>query len=204
MVLTTPYIGAGSRAYRGGGERAPAVAGELHLVNFLVRREWFEKVGGLSEALGYGGEDTEFLYQASKLGAKFCFDPDLTVTHRRRPFGVEYAKQRFRLRLQSARLWGAFPEIYSSNRSFQHLGQAVSMAAVIALLVLIYFRLPGLVLLALFYAILVMALSFPRWRSRLEIAPLAPFAFFIHHAVNLTGFSIGVARELIKGQGEMR
>lgn len=204
MVLTTPLIGGGSRAYRGGGTLAPARPGEVHLVNFILRKEWFDKVGGFNEAMGYGAEDTEFLYIAGKLGAAFMFDPSLIVSHRRRPFGPSYFSQRFRLRAQSARLFAAYPGVYIKNLSF--IAAILALPALALSFALVPFFRSGLGLLALSgtYAALTIVLSFGSWMKMPALVLIAPVAFFLHHLVYLAGLWRGIPGAMITGAGRVR
>jgi GT2 family glycosyltransferase len=197
MVLVAPLIGAGSRAYRGGGESAPARPGELHLVNLMVRRDWFDRVDGFNEALGYGGEDTEFIHQAARRGGRFTFDPELAVRHCRRPFGPAYFRQRFRLRRQSARLFLAYPKVYAGNLSFA--AAALALPAAAALLILVWLA-ESAALLLLFVALYVLAtivLSSAAWRRRPILLALAPPAFFLHHLFNLAGLWVGFTEAVL-------
>jgi GT2 family glycosyltransferase len=47
----------------------------------LMRREWFEAIGGFDEALPTGPEDTEFFYRLRTLGARFAVAPHTWVCH---------------------------------------------------------------------------------------------------------------------------
>lgn len=204
MLLTAPLIGGGSRAYRGGGLAGPARPGEVHLVNFMVRRDWFDRVNGFNEEMGYGAEDTEFLHLAGRFGARFMFDPSLTVHHCRRPFGFAYFQQRFRLRRQSALLSLAYPGVYLSNPAF--------VAAVLApfMLLALFFLWPfwrsgaGIVLLVLAYALLTVSLSSRSWRKRPVLLVIAPFAFFLHHLVYECGLWWGFLGAVLTGPRRAR
>jgi len=111
-------LGSGSGSYRSGGNSHEAQIGEVHLVNFFVRRAVFDAVGGFSETLGYGAEDSEFIYLCSRMTrAAFMYNPDLWVTHRRRPFGRDFFSQRFQLRMQNGRLLWVRPGMYITRKS---------------------------------------------------------------------------------------
>jgi GT2 family glycosyltransferase len=199
LALSTPVIGAGSRAFRGGGELAEARPGEVHLVNFLVRRDWFERVNGFNEALGYGGEDTEFLYQAKLLGGKFMFDPGLVVFHHRRRFGPDYFRQRFRLRRQTAKLFLAYPRIYATSIPF--------LAALVLppLLLLAFLLAPTagkeymLAGIALFYLFAPPLLARSLRKGLGTLCLLAPAVFLIHHSIYVLGLWWGLAEGLLPG-----
>jgi len=204
MVLTAPLVGAGSRAYRGGGRRRDARPGELHLVNLVVRRDWFERIGGFNEQLGYGAEDTEFIYSAARLGGKFMFGPDLFVYHRRRAFGPAYFKQRFKLRMKSAELFIARPGVYAKNMSFWTA--LLGPPALLALLILAPGGREAPVVSALALLYLASALALP-WRSIIRrpwLALTAPPAFALHHAVNLAGLWTGILWSLLRGPWRVR
>jgi GT2 family glycosyltransferase len=224
-VLTTPLIGAGSRAYRGGGRTSPAKPGEVHLVNFIVRRDWFDRVNGLNEEMGYGGEDTEFLHMLGRLGGKVMFLPMLVVYHRRRPFGFAYFKQRFWLRRQSARLFITYPGIYLRNLSF--IG-AILILPVILFLVAYNPLLRtgyGLLILLLCYLAIVWLIFSLYWSNKFSvwrkdqgwfiddyswvilestILHAALIGLIFHHIVNLAGFWFGLLEALFTGPWRVR
>ncbi len=195
MALTAPLLGAGSRAYRGGGSRALAKPGELHLVDLFVRKEVFDLTGGFNEALGYGAEDTEFLYLASRKGHAFIFDPHLYVFHKRRPFGMPYLLQRFRLRGQSGRLFAARPSVYARSAGFWAALCGPPLALALVLFLLVQGNLLMVAMLAALYAAASLALSaFSRRRPAHLI--VSPAVFFLHHAANLAGLWHGLCRGL--------
>ncbi len=203
VVLSAPFIGAGSRAYGGGGRPAPARPGEVHLVNFMVKKEWFDRAGGFNEELGYGGEDTEFMHAAVGLGAEFFFEPSLFVYHRRRAFGPAYIRQRFRLRTRSGVLFLAYPGLYARNASFI-AALAGPPAAALLLLFIPALREQALIYLAVAYAGAGVVLSHRGWRGRPLLGVLAPAAFFIHHLVYLFGLWWGLAKSLLAGPRRVR
>jgi len=204
LVLAAPLIGAGSRAYRGGGRLAEARPGELHLVNLAVRREWFEKVGGLNPALGYGGEDTEFVHLAVSRGGRFFFDPELVVHHRRRPFGPAYFRQRLKLRRQSARLFAARPGVYARRPGFWAALLALPSALAAAAVLMLMKWMSPLGWAALIYAALCIGLSSRSRLSRPALLWAAPVAFFLHHLVNLAGLWLGLFEVLLRGPWQSR
>jgi len=127
----------------------------------------------------------------------FTFDPSLVVFHHRRPFGLSYIRQRFRLRQQSARLFVAYPGVYIRNVSF------IAVLLVLPLVILAFFLVPlfhsgpGILFLAMTYCALSMVLSFQGWRSRPLLALVAPPVFFIHHAVYVVGLWQGILMAII-------
>ncbi len=166
-------------------------------MNFIARRDWFDRVNGLNEALGYGGEDTEFLYQARKLGGRFIFDPELFVWHRRRAFGMPLFRQRFRLRRQSARLFAAYPPIYARSLGFWLALLLPIVAAALAAAAWQWLGPAGLGALAAAYAILTAALSLAAPAGRPALFLFAPALFLLHHAVNLAGLWLGLIESVL-------
>src|SRR6266545_978356 len=68
------------------GRRIPWLVGTGG--NFAIRRQWFERVGTFDARLGAGSpgraaEDAELFDRLLKAGARFRFDPDVIVYHRR-------------------------------------------------------------------------------------------------------------------------
>lgn len=153
-VLSTK-AGSGTGSYAVEGEDREAAVGDIHLVNFAVRREFFIEMGGFNEALGYGGEDSEFIYVANRLQkSKFLFSPRLWVWHRRRPFGTELLKQRFKLRMQNGRLLWVRPGMYMGHSLFRAALAGIFLAPIFfifpkLLLILIAGYLLGLSILSL-------------------------------------------------------
>lgn len=191
LILTAPLIGAGSRSYRGGGTTAQARPGELHLVNLFVRKDWWDKVGGLDESMGYGAEDTEFIDRAARAGAEIFFVPDLIVHHRRRPFGLAYLRQRLTLRQQTGRLFVRRPGIYSRNVGFW---AALALPfAVLGLLLQPCLLVPA----GLGYLALTVGLSRPGWAGRPRLMLLAPAAFLLHHLTYSVGLWLGIMKGLV-------
>lgn len=116
-AVLSSKLGSGSGSYAGGGEIHVARVGEIHLVNFFIKKNVFETTGGLNETLGYGSEDSEFIYVCRRLsGADFIFDPALKVIHRRRSFGKDFFSQRFKLRRQNGRLLWTRPGMYVTKK----------------------------------------------------------------------------------------
>jgi glycosyltransferase involved in cell wall biosynthesis len=189
-VLSLPLLGAGSSSYSATSEIRSARPGEVHLANMFVRRDVFEAVGGLNEAVGYGGEDSEIVMQIRRrTGRDFLYSGGLVVQHRRRPFGVAYLRQRFRFRVNNGRLALAFPSLYARSPGFWFMAAApllgagaVAAGASVALSTL------GVYLAALGALATVRT---PR------LAPLVVPAAPLHHLAYATGFWTGVLSGLL-------
>lgn len=118
-AVLSSRLGSGSSSYTSEGEEHDVRIGEIHLVNFAIRKGIFDELGGFNEALGYGAEDSEFIYLAKRLqNARFRYLPRMFVYHRRRKFGADFLKQRFNLRKQNGRILWVRPAMYMSNPLF--------------------------------------------------------------------------------------
>src|SRR5262249_26444653 len=71
LLLATPWIGSGVPAHewnpRGGPVRSPH---DVALCNLFVRRETFERLGGVDESFGYIGGDPGFVRRATGPGPR--------------------------------------------------------------------------------------------------------------------------------------
>ncbi|ODT64239.1 hypothetical protein ABS71_13435 [bacterium SCN 62-11] len=77
---------------------------ELITSNLLVRREWFEKVGGFDLSL-YPGEDIDFVYRLRQAGARLYYHPRLSVERSRRGSTGSFLWQYFRYGLARGSLF---------------------------------------------------------------------------------------------------
>ena len=214
-LLTTPVVGAGSSAYGESDDARSAHArlagiGEIHLVNCVVRADLLRLMGGFNEGLGYGGEDSEFVYLTRRLyGARAVFDPALSVHHHRRPFGMAYLRQRFQLRRNSGRLLWVHPRMYLSHPIMLALMAGIFLGGIAfvaaALTGQFTILLVGVGILVVVYLVLVGMLAVTHGRRRgVALWRFAP-ALIAHHVVNVAGLGIGVASILwMRGYSDLR
>jgi glycosyltransferase involved in cell wall biosynthesis len=184
-VMNTPFIGSGHPGYSDKKITRAAKAGEVHLSNFFVRKNVFNEAGGFNENIGYGCEDTEFIYRVKKmLGKEFLYCSQVFIYHHRRNFGLDYAKQRFHFRVNNGMLTVAYPGLYFRSAGFC---MAVAMLAAAPLLMLFA---PSFMLwlLAIYFGLLFIYTAVKKF----EFMPLLPLAVFFHHAVYEAGIFTGL------------
>jgi glycosyltransferase involved in cell wall biosynthesis len=202
FILTDRYLGSGSSSYTISGQPHPARPGELHLSNFFLRREIFDTVKGFNEKIGYGGEDSEMVYQIGKKTGKVLeFIPELFVHHERREFGLELLKRNFRFRRQNGRLIWVYPKMYKWNPSLW-----IGMSLIpISLFFLIAFPWGFLVplLLAAIYINLIFFRSYQRSGKKLMFSIFMPIYFFLHHCSYALGLSFGFWEGFVMGTWEI-
>jgi hypothetical protein len=174
------------RRPRGGPVRSPH---DVALCNLFVRRESFETLGGFDAALGYVGEDTDFVARALAAGMRVVLHPAVRVRHRRRPFPGAYLAQRWRYRVKTGRLLVERPGLHARGRILAFL-----VAGFLATAGAARFGLPFLRPAAALYAAATWALSFPIWRRDALLLPAVPFAFALHHATYFAGLVAGLLR----------
>lgn len=199
VILSTPLIGSGNPTYREARGWRDAHPGEIHLTNFFVKREVFQRIGGFNEKLGYGAEDSEFIWYGNKLGYRFGFFPSLAVRHRRRAFGWSYIKQRFWFRRQSARLLVLNPGFYGFNPSLIIAG----FGTLVLIFILIYKPI-WVLFLAIIYFFATISLSFKKAKKRIGIIFILPFCFLVHHLVYGLGLFFGIIEGLVLGRNKLR
>jgi len=202
LILTDQYFGAGSTSYKISGHPHPARPGELHLSNFFLRRESFDAVKGFNEKIGYGGEDSEMVYQIGKKTSKVLeYIPELFVFHDRREFGMELLKRNFRFRRQNGRMIRVYPDMYKWN-----LPLWVGLVLMMICLSLMIFTSTGF-LIFLFFAALycgfVFFSSLARLRVNYWLCFIIPFAYFLHHCSYALGIFIGLAEGLVMGRKKL-
>ncbi len=200
LILSDQYFGSGGGSYQAGGKTHPARPGELHLSNFFLRRECFDAVRGFNEKLGYGGEDSEMVYQIrKKTGRDWEFVPEVFVRHRRRKFGMELWQRNFRFRRRNGRMIWLHPDMYRWNFS-------LLMGAIVVILffIVLWFRPIAAWGCVLFYGLFFGAGSLLRLKKRRWLCLAAPFAYFLHHSVYLLGLSAGLGEGMFRGRKELR
>jgi len=102
--IVSPRVGADRMDFR--GRATPWVVGTGG--NFVVRREWVERVGGFDSRLGAGSpgqaaEDADLIYRLLAAGATIRYEPEAIVFHER-----QTAAQRLRSRSTYGYGIGAF------------------------------------------------------------------------------------------------
>lgn len=195
-LLTLPVLGTGNPSYGEEAVTRVAKAGDIHLVNMFIRRDVFERAGGFNESVGYGGEDTEFIYSVNRrLGLDFLYAGSLLVSHERRPFGSAYLRQRFMLRKNNGRLCIAFPGMY--QRSVVFWAMALGPPGFVLTAVVSPVAATAL---ACSYLVGVAGLAF--WH-RPKLAPLIIPMVPLHHATYVAGFYTGLLKAL-RSPGDIR
>ena len=153
--------------------------GMINSCNYFIRRDIFLKLGGYNEAIGYGGEDTEFIYRAvCDGGCLFAYTWDLIVYHPPRSLGWGLIKQRFRYRAQNGKMLWVHPGLYLSRWTFSIGLFGITAFLAASLLHLIIFPI-GLGI----YFIFAFLFSLPYARYDSRFAIVLPLAFFIHHII---------------------
>ncbi len=191
LILSSRFLGSGHHTYSAepkGARSEEARIGEIHLSNFFVRKECWERIGGFNVEVGYGGEDSEFIFVGrERYGFKFLYGSDLLVYHHRREFGYGYLKQRFRLRRNNGRLLLAYPRMYLRNP----LLVSGFLLSTLWLLASIFSR---SVFLAGIFLYFLMIIPYSIWvqRGRQERFWSLPLAFFLHHLTYYLGIWAGL------------
>jgi len=196
MLLRDQYFGAGSRAYLKNGNCFPARPGMVHLSNFFLRREIFDAVKGFNEKIGYGAEDSEFVYWSKKkTGREFWFFPELCVIHKRRAFGLGFLKRNFQFRRKNGNLIWLYPDMYSWSWQIPVAGLMILLALILAILNPV-----SILIMSAIYYLLFFISSLLRSSYRVGLSLLMPFAYFFHHLSYLLGLSAGLLEGMFRGR----
>lgn len=194
IIAHSRFFGNGHGNWREMQVRNKVPHGMINSCNYFIRRELFLKLGGYNEAIGYGGEDTEFIYRAvTRGGCLFGYTWDLIVFHPPRDLGWGLVKQRFRYRVQNGKMLWVHPGIYLSRWTFSIGLFGISIFIIAFLLkplifplgLLVYFICAGLV-----------SLKYARYDPRFVL--VLPPAFFIHHVIYYLAIWKGILTGLFK------
>jgi len=91
-AVYTSKMGGGKFTYRYTPAKKIMTVDDLPSVNFIVRKDIFQKIGGFNSHY-YPGEDTKLCLDIIKLGKKIIYDPEVLVYHHRRESIKLYIKQ---------------------------------------------------------------------------------------------------------------
>jgi len=187
-LLSNKYFGSGVLAHQNYKKNKEINdPSSLALCNLFVRKKAFKKVNGFNEKIGYGGEDTEFLYLLKKkLKCRMMYLPSLFVYHKKRDFMLPYLKQRLKFRINNGKMLFAYPKLYMKNYKF-------ILFFIAATLFFISLFLKPLVAFYFFvlYLILLILISFPYLTKDVRYIIL-PFAFGMQHLTYYIGILIGL------------
>jgi len=202
LILTDQYLGSGSGSYRSSGDTHPARPGELHAANLFIRREFFDQVKGFNEKIGYGGEDSELVYQISKkTGRVLEFIPKLFVYHKRREFGKELLKRNFRFRSQNGRMMWVYPDMYKWNLPLW-TGLFFMLTTLLLSIFIPWGFLVILFLAALYYSFIFFS-SLARLKTNKVLCFSMPFYYFLHHCSYALGIFTGLGEGLFMGRKKL-
>lgn len=156
---------------------------ELITCNLMVRRDWFEKVGGFDVTL-YPGEDVEFVQRLRQAGGRLFYHPGMVVERSRRS-------------TLSAFLWQYFRYGLARGALFVHLRPNAQWLFLLPFLLCI--GLPLSVWVGLLYAGVCMAASLEVWwhERDLSLAGLALMVVPLMHLVYGLGVGLGLAYKLL-------
>jgi len=194
-LLSTRFIGSGVTAHiRPLREFEIKSPSGLVLCNLFIRKNIFEKIGGLNEKIGYIGEDTELLFNIYKNKiCKLYYKPDVVVYHKKRAFPFSYVRQRLLYRFKMGKMIYVFPQIYLKNYKIPLF---LILSTLFILLPLYSMRL--FIYGCIGYMALIFLCSMPSYLRDVRLVLVLPFAFPIHHIVYYAGSIAGLLIGLIK------
>jgi GT2 family glycosyltransferase len=188
-LLSHKYFGSGVLAHSYYNKKKIIGHGSaIALCNLILRKEAFDKTGGFNTKIGYGGEDTEFIYLLQKkFRSKFLYDPSVHVYHKKRKFGLTYFKQRLKFRINNGKMIYVYPSLYLKNKKF-----LLFMLGVTFWIIMLFINpsifLTGLIL--YFLVLFVTSLSFLKKNAILFF--LLPLFLFIQHLTYYIGIVLGL------------
>jgi len=179
IIAHSAFFGNGHGNWREMQVRNKVPHGMINSCNYFIRRDIFLELGGYNEAIGYGGEDTEFIYRAvTEGGCLFAYTWDLIVYHPPRRIGWGLMKQRFRYRVQNGKMLWIHPGLYLSRWTF-----SIGLFGITAFVIASIFK-PIVFPVGLgLYVLCASLFSLPYVRYDWRFILVLPPAFFIHHVI---------------------
>ncbi|MBI2821024.1 MAG: glycosyltransferase, partial [Acidobacteria bacterium] len=176
------WLGGGVYSYRYLPQRRREVD-DYPSVNFLIRRDVFEKVGGFDSTF-WPGEDTKLCLEVTKaLGLKIVYDPRVFVWHHRRELFLPHLKQVTNYALHR----GFFAKVYpdTSLRLSYFLPSLFSATLLAALLAMLsnssLMKLP-LLAMGLYLLLLLLSVAEVSIRNRsVKLGVLSGAGIFVTH-----------------------
>ena len=190
IIANSKFFGNGHGNWREMEVKNKVPHGMINACNYFIRKRPFLELGGYNEAIGYGGEDTEFVYRAvEQADCLFAYTWDLIVYHPPRRFGWGLIKQRFTYRFQNGRMLWVHPGLYLRHWTFTTGLFGITAFLAVSLFAPIVFPL-GLA--AYFLCAIGVSLNYARYDARFVL--LLPPAFFVHHTLYYLAIWAGFLR----------
>lgn len=186
--ILSSLFGSGPYYYRfDKGE--PRYVDDYPAYNMIFWKKDLEEVGGFGTKF-YGGEDTALCLKLIDAGKKIYYHPDIVVYHHRRHFPFEYMRQVGNVGLHRGYFVKEYPK---TSLRITYFGPAIFTigALLSALFSLMYpvILLIGLVVFAIFYAIILMESA---KKNSLLVNIFLPFAIIVNYLAYGTKFIQGL------------
>jgi len=163
------------------------ILGYIICCNMLVFHPRLEHEDGFNIQVGYGGEDTLFLYQVARNNnCRILYSTQLNVYHSRGKYGLGYLRSRFRYRVNNGMMIWACSRLYFQNRKF---ASGVVMGT--ALLCLTLFQPFLIVPIFLTHQFVSYLFSLRYWKEDWRLTLLFPPALFLQHLTYYAGVLVG-------------
>lgn len=162
--------------------------GYIICCNMFVHRERLDRHHGFDVRVGYGGEDTLFLYQVARRNdCRILYSTAVVVRHSRGGFGPRYLASRFRYRMNNGLMLWSHPTLYLGHPKFA-AGVALATALVAVTLVQPLLAVP----LAALHLTLAGLYSIRYRREDWRLSVLFPPSLLLQHVTYYAGIVVGV------------
>lgn len=174
------------------GKTRIAEKNELILCNVVVRKEVFQKAGGLDSSL-YPGEEINLFSKFSEMGFKLLYSPEMVVYHKRRPLFRPHLKQIFGYGKGRGQAIRKREDAFNYAQLIPTIFSLVILASPVLLLVngILHY-----LFFAAVFAYLIADILFSLQTAIRERYPilflLLPISFFLHHFIYGLGWLFGL------------
>jgi glycosyltransferase involved in cell wall biosynthesis len=181
------FFGNGHENLKADSDVLKKVVGYITSCNMLVNRARLSVDNHFESQIGYGGEDTLFIYRAAHLlGCRVLYSMKVIVFHSRKAFGFRYLATRFKYRVNNGMMLWARPGIYLGNKRFSAgltVGGSLLAGALIKPILL-----PLMIVL---HQIISLGFALNYLKEDYRLTLLFPPALLIQHMVYFCGIVVG-------------
>ena len=182
------FFGNGHENLKQDSDKARDVLGYINCCNLLVFPARLSQTESFEIQVGYGGEDTLFLYRTlARNNCRVLHSTSLIVYHSRGRYGLDFLKTRLHYRQNNGMMLWVLPKIYLGNRKF-----FLGMILATVLLGLAFVWPLSIFAIAAVHLTVSFLYALRYWPTEWRLTFLFPPALLLHHITYYVGVVTGI------------